>query len=140
MTNSIRAWTILVACLSTTPLFSQISGRVDLIEGDKGTPPGVSEAMLVFVEGVTAPIPAAVREASSRVEVRSEDKTFQPRVAIVPTGSAVRFPNVDDIMHNVFSLSRGNRFDLGLYKSGASKAFTFEKPGLVRVYCNIHPR
>ena len=52
----------------------------------------------------------------------------------------MNFPNRDQIMHNAFSLSRGNRFDLGLYKSGAAKKHRFENPGLVRIYCNIHPQ
>src|SRR5215813_4808516 len=53
---------------------------------------------------------------------------------------AVDFPNVDPIYHNVFSVSGANRFDLGLYRAGASKEKKFEEPGLVRVYCNIHPQ
>ena len=55
-------------------------------------------------------------------------------------GSTVEFPNLDPIFHNVFSLSEKAKFDLGLYKNGASKPMTFEKPGLVRIYCNIHPQ
>ena len=54
--------------------------------------------------------------------------------------STVEFPNVDPIYHNVFSVSPANRFDLGLYRSGGSKEKTFDEPGLVRVYCNIHPQ
>jgi hypothetical protein len=58
----------------------------------------------------------------------------------VPKNSTVEFPNQDPIYHNVFSVSGANRFDLGLYRSGASKPKTFEEAGLVRVYCNIHPQ
>jgi hypothetical protein len=57
----------------------------------------------------------------------------------VPAGTRVKFPNVDSIYHNAFSLSPGNPFDLGLYRKGASRSVSFKKPGLVRVYCNIHP-
>jgi hypothetical protein len=52
----------------------------------------------------------------------------------------VAFPNDDPIYHNVFSVSGGNRFDLGLYRSGTSKSKKFDETGLVRVYCNIHPQ
>ena len=52
----------------------------------------------------------------------------------------VQFPNADAIYHNVFSVSGANRFDLGLYRSGVAKEKKFEDPGLVRVYCNIHPQ
>jgi len=58
----------------------------------------------------------------------------------VPVGTVVRFPNSDGIFHNVFSLSQGNAFDLGLYRSGASKSRAMSTPGLVRVFCNIHPQ
>lgn len=67
------------------------------------------------------------------------DKTFHPRVTVVPVGSTVDFPNNDRVFHNVFSLSRPATFDLGLYKSGTSKSVTFEEAGVVDVYCNIHP-
>jgi len=52
----------------------------------------------------------------------------------------VRFPNTDPFDHNVFSVSESNQFDLGLYGRGAAKTHTFTHPGLVRVYCNVHPR
>jgi plastocyanin len=114
-----------------------ITGKVEVLE--KGNVKrAVVRDVLVYLEGVRAEIPAAVRER--RVSVSSRDKSFQPHVEVVPLGSSVSFPNYDDIMHNVFSLSKGNRFDLGLYKSGAKKDFTFAAPGLVRVYCNIHPQ
>jgi hypothetical protein len=61
-------------------------------------------------------------------------------VLAVPVGATVRFPNLDDIRHNAFSVSRGNAFDLGLYGKGESKDVTFREPGIVRVYCNVHPQ
>lgn len=57
---------------------------------------------------------------------------------MVPAGSTVRFPNQDSILHNVFSVSRANRFDLGLYRRGEGKSATFRQPGVVRVFCNVH--
>ena len=67
-------------------------------------------------------------------------KRFDPRVVAVRKNATVEFPNADPIYHNVFSVSGANRFDLGLYRSGASKSKKFDEPGLVRVYCNIHPQ
>lgn len=72
-------------------------------------------------------------------EVTSRGKRFDPRILAVPSGTRVRFPNVDPIYHNAFSLSPGNAFDLGLYRKGASKDVVLNTPGIVRVYCNIHP-
>jgi len=62
-----------------------------------------------------------------------------PHVLVVPVGSTVQFPNDDPIQHNLFSLSSANSFDLGLYRRGAGKSYTFKSPGVVNVYCNVHP-
>ena len=37
-------------------------------------------------------------------------------------------------------MSDSNSFDLGLYGRGEGKATVFRYPGLVRVFCNVHPR
>ncbi len=67
------------------------------------------------------------------------NKLFSPRVLAVPVGSRIDFPNEDVVFHNVFSLSPPDPFDLGLYRAGAAKSRTFERPGMYRVFCNIHP-
>ena len=72
--------------------------------------------------------------------IASKGKRFDPRITAVPAGATVEFPNLDSIFHNVFSLSPGARFDLGLYRNGATRTMTFDTAGLVRVYCNIHPQ
>jgi plastocyanin len=84
--------------------------------------------------------PGSLAPSSVRPRVASKRKRFEPRIAAVPVGTTVDFPNLDGIFHNVFSLSPGAKFDLGLYRNGASRAMTFDTPGLVRVYCNIHPQ
>jgi hypothetical protein len=67
-------------------------------------------------------------------------KSFTPHVVVVPVGGTVEFPNEDPILHNAFSVSGENRFDLQLYKRPKSGSFTFQHPGIVRIYCNIHPQ
>lgn len=74
-----------------------------------------------------------------RFRMEQKGKRFGPRVLAVPTGSVVDFPNFDPILHNVFSLFDGKRFDLGLYEAGTSRSVTFAKPGVSHVFCNIHP-
>lgn len=74
-----------------------------------------------------------------RAEIRQRKRAFVPRLVVVTRGSTVDFPNQDKIFHNVFSLSRAARFDLGLYKSGTSKSVTLRRAGVVEVHCNIHP-
>lgn len=77
---------------------------------------------------------------ASRPKVASKDKRFEPRITVVSAGTTVDFPNFDRIFHNVFSLSDVAKFDLGLYRNGDARSFTFQNPGLVRIYCNIHPQ
>lgn len=73
-----------------------------------------------------------------RYEMATVKKTYAPRVLPVPKGTKVSFPNQDRVLHNVFSVSGANRFDLDLYGPGKSRSHTFEEPGLVRVFCNVH--
>jgi plastocyanin len=63
---------------------------------------------------------------------------FRPRVLPILVGTTVDFPNHDALFHNVFSYSQPKEFDLGRYPKGDSKSVTFDKPGIVNVYCDIH--
>jgi plastocyanin len=65
-------------------------------------------------------------------------ETFVPYVLPVTVGTTVSFPNNDPFFHNVFSLSKAARFDLGRYPMGRSKSVRFDHPGIVRVFCEIH--
>ena len=67
-----------------------------------------------------------------------EGTAFVPNLLIVPAGSAVSFPNHDPIFHNVFSYSSAKSFDLGRYPRGETRTVTFDAPGVVRVFCEIH--
>ena len=66
------------------------------------------------------------------------DKEFVPEVSVIQTGTAVSFPNNDDILHHVYSFSETKSFDLPLYEGTPSDPVTFDKPGLVTLGCNIH--
>jgi plastocyanin len=70
--------------------------------------------------------------------ITQQGKTFLPRVLVVPVGTKVAFRNDDPIFHNIFSLSKPNDFDTGLYKQGATYTQTFRHPGAVQLLCNIH--
>ena len=67
-----------------------------------------------------------------------KDKTFQPHLLIVTVGSTVDFPNLDPVFHNAFSNYDGQLFDVGLYPPGTTRSIRFNRPGIVRVFCNIH--
>ena len=114
----------------------RVAGRIVILEKDNKPSPDLSDAVL-YLE-----TPAAVTTAAKpvTVEIAITDKTYTPHVVVVPLGSTVRFPNHDPFNHNVFSVSEPNSFDLGLYGRGEAKSYTFTHPGLVRVYCNVHPR
>jgi len=77
--------------------------------------------------------------ATQKVVLDQRNMQFVPRVVAVRVGSTVEMPNSDRLLHNVFSFRDGKVFDLGLYPVGASKTVTFDKPGLSRIFCNIHP-
>jgi plastocyanin len=66
-------------------------------------------------------------------------KMFTPHVLPVRAGTTVEFPNADPIFHNAFSIYSGQIFDVGLYPPGTSRAVRFTRPGVLRVFCNIHP-
>lgn len=74
-----------------------------------------------------------------RAQLLQKDKTFQPHTLVIPAGSTVDFPNSDPIFHNAFSTFDGQIFDVGLYPPGTSQSVRFRRPGIVRVFCNIHP-
>lgn len=120
---------------STSASAGEISGHVQLVT-PTGKPIKERARVLVYYtpEG-TAPRLEVPEEPFELTMVR---KQFQPTSLIVPVGSTVRFPNEDTILHNVFSVSGRNKFDLGLYRRGDGKEATFEYPGVVRVYCNVH--
>lgn len=82
--------------------------------------------------------PAAMPVHENKYRLVQQHKQFHPHVLVVPVGSAVEFPNLDPFFHNVFSLYKGKRFDLGLYEAGKSRVVRFERPGVSFVFCNIH--
>ena len=90
--------------------------------------------VVVYVTGFSGRAPEALASLDQRGE------QFRPRLLPIVVGQSVEFPNRDRIYHNVFSVSPAHAFDLGQYKSSdPPKRERFERPGLVPVYCNIHP-
>ena len=82
-----------------------------------------------------------VRATTERPHYRlvQRNKRFEPDLLVVPVGSVVDFPNADPWFHNVFSLYRGKRFDLGLYQAGSQRSVRFDRIGPSYLFCNIHP-
>ena len=105
------------------------------IRGKVEVPAGEPVAY-VYVENVFEPAVRGRKEV-----IQQKEKRFVPRWAVVQRGTTIEFPNNDNIYHNVFSLSSGNSFDLGLYNSSSeAKTHVFNEAGAVDIYCNIHPQ
>jgi plastocyanin len=121
-----------VLCLDATA--AVVSGHVAFATR-RGQRPDPAQTV-VSLEPLTSKAP---RKNTGTVQMMTRGKALLPHVMIVPAGASVSFPNDDPISHNLFSLSPGNQFDLGLYRKGPGKAQTFNTPGVVNVYCNVHP-
>jgi plastocyanin len=113
----------------------RLSGR--LVVTEKGTPADPSIDLTqaaVWYEPDEGFAPARPVTA----EMSTVKKQFTPKVLVVPVGSSVHFVNQDPILHNAFSVSGHNAFDLGLVGAGKGKSVLFREAGLVRVFCNVH--
>jgi plastocyanin len=92
--------------------------------------------VVVYLEG--AGTRDAARANAKHPELWQINQSFEPHVLGVPVGATIDFPNGDLVYHNVFSYSKPKKFDLGYYGKGKSKSITFDKPGIVQVFCDIH--
>jgi plastocyanin len=72
------------------------------------------------------------------IQIEQKDQEFRPYVTAIQVGSTVNFPNHDTVQHHIYSLSKPKRFEIPLYKSGASEAVVFDQPGIITIGCNIH--
>ena len=115
-------------CFATAPVFgAELTGTVQVA----GRP---AEHAVVWLAASGAPA-----APSQKVVVDQRNLAFVPHVLAVRVGTTVEFPNNDKVFHNVFSFRAGKKFDLGMYPKGTVKRIVFDKPGLARLFCNIHP-
>ncbi len=112
-----------------------VSGTVVLENSGTGRESRDLSGVVISLE----PVGGKVAPAPVRARMLQKNKTFSPHVLTVPVGSTIDFPNADPIFHNAFSNFNGQIFDIGLYPPGKSRAVVFRRPGVVRVFCNIHP-
>jgi plastocyanin len=93
--------------------------------------------VVIYLEG---PAPTDQKSgAPATQQIEQVDRRFVPDMVVVPVGSTVTFPNMDPIFHNIYSLSKPKSFDLGSYDKGETRKVTFPKPGIVEIYCHLHP-
>src|SRR5215467_16268647 len=129
-----------------------ITGRVELRRApapaerrptvaELGTPTAaldISDRLKSIVYLDSAPRGAFEPVETPRAVMDQRGERFVPHLLAITTGTVVDFPNSDRIYHNVFSLSKTKTFDLGRYAAGRSQAVRFDRPGIVRVFCDIH--
>ena len=109
--------------------------HVGAVDGRVAVAGGGAAEVYVYVDG------HGPQGARKGLEIRQEGRQFSPRVAVVPSGTNVVFPNFDSVYHNVFSNSPRNTFDLGTYQAGdKARSVTVTGPGVVEVYCNLHQK
>src|SRR5215831_1878619 len=92
--------------------------------------------VVVYLEG---PDVAGQIPGDPAPQIQQHDRRFSPDLVVVPAGSTVSFPNMDPIFHNIYSLSKPKSFDLGNYDKGQTRKVTFPTPGIVEIYCHLHP-
>jgi plastocyanin len=94
--------------------------------------------VVVYLEGpsLLASAPTAHPAAATMQQLT---RRFTPDLLVIPVGTTASFPNFDPIFHNIFSLSKPKSFDFGSYNKGETRSVTFSKPGIVYVFCHLHP-
>jgi plastocyanin len=137
--NAALAVLCALAPLATPLIAGSVMGQVELKDSNiasvrKGRDYSGVVVWLLPASGTTRP-PGNGKHA----RLIQKDKTFTPHVLAIETGTTVDFPNYDPIFHNAFSNFSGQLFDIGLYAPGTSKSFRFQRSGVVRIFCNIHP-
>ncbi len=116
-----------------------VTGAVELIDSaDSTRKNGDRSGVVVWLEPLSD-TPSPVTDQPRTATILQKKKRFIPHVLAIQVGTAVDFPNDDPIFHNAFSNFDGQIFDIGLYPPGTSRRVSFHRPGIVRVFCNIHP-
>ena len=116
-----------------------VAGEVKVLRAGSSAPMKDASNVVVWLSPQGSVQPTRLVTTNVKYRMIQHNKMFEPSLLVVPLGSLVDFPNLDPWFHNVFSLYRGKRFDLGLYEAGAQKTIKFDRPGASYIFCNIHP-
>jgi plastocyanin len=99
-----------------------------------------SRVVIYLESSGSAPADSSTQTAEPAMpQIEQLDRRFTPDLVVIPVGATVSFPNMDPIFHSVFSLSKARTFDLGSYDKGETRKVSFSRPGIVEVYCHLHP-
>jgi plastocyanin len=135
-----RVYAFLITFLFSLSLFaSDVSGTVEVILKGDNKKTDLS-SVIVYLDAASPEFKVPAESVKKNYSMETKNKQITPHVLAVPSGAGVQFPNFDSIYHNLFSVSAPNQFDLGIYKGGDSKTQVFQNPGIVKVFCNVHPQ
>ncbi len=109
---------------------TNVKGRV-LING-KAIPPNA----VVFLE--TQSKLRVPGQKTQELTIRQSNLSFFPKSSTVQVGSTVTFANTDKEVHNIFSKSQNNQFNLGAMAAGSSRSLTLDQAGPIVLRCNLH--
>ncbi len=124
---------------SEAPSNGRVTGQLTLLERNGGGPNDMATA-IVFLQALDAHADDDRGSVSTEATIAMRGREFVPHIAVIRRGGTVQFPNADPFSHNVFSNTEPGSFDLGLYRRGATRTATFDRPGVYPIYCNIHAR
>ncbi|MBA2622503.1 MAG: methylamine utilization protein [Chthoniobacterales bacterium] len=127
-----RALVIALAASLCGPVLAHAGSFVVTVKDSKGVP--VLDAV-VYAEPLVGDKQKS--KAQSAV-IDQQNQQFVPYVSAIEAGTAVRFPNKDNIRHHVYSFSPAKKFELPLYAGIPAEPVVFEQPGVVTLGCNIH--
>lgn len=130
-----RLWWSMLLLAAAPAGAAVLEGQVALVVDGKPLRAEEAAEAVVYFRPTATP---RLKPPAKPFEMRTWRKRFEPRILPVVAGSKVSFPNQDPILHNAFSTSKGNPFDVGLYGAGEEHTVEFPRPGYVRVYCNVH--
>ena len=134
----VLAVALLLSCFTTAASAANVfRAQVTINRGSK--PADDNSNVVVWLTPQDQP-PLTAPAEPRHFRLVQKNKKFEPHLLVIPIGSVVEFPNEDPFFHNVFSLYKGKKFDLGLYESGSSRSVRFDRPGVSFVFCNIHPQ
>ena len=111
-----------------------IEGRV--LIAARGVDPIPARDVAVYLEAVDATHEHT--PPAHPIVIEQRDARFVPGFLVVAAGQRIEMPNYDRFMHNAFSYSNPNDFDVGVYPQGESRTVQLDEPGIVRIYCSIH--
>jgi plastocyanin len=130
-----RRLALALLCAPGLAAAAGLEGHVGLVVDGKPLRAEEAAEVVVYFRPASA---AQVQPPATPYTMSTQRKQFMPRILPVVVGSQVRFPNQDPILHNAFSTSKDNAFDVGLYGQGDAQSVKFTHAGYVRVYCNVH--